>query len=91
MWNLADKNRIEITIFGEQYLVKTSGSPAYLKRLAAQVDERMRDLAERHPQLGTSKIAVLCALNMADELSRAQDPKKRDGGSKRDQTSRDGG
>ncbi|HSN69066.1 MAG TPA: cell division protein ZapA [Thermoanaerobaculia bacterium] len=61
---------VSVEIFGETYNVRGEGDPAYLTELARTVDDRMREIA---PQVATgdpTKIAILAALNIADEFSR---------------------
>jgi cell division protein ZapA len=61
---------VTVEIFGETYNVRGEGDPAYLTELARIVDDRMREIA---PQVATgdrTKIAILAALNIADEFSR---------------------
>ena len=43
-----------------------------LAELAAQVDRRMRELAGHAVTADTGKLAILVALNLADELSRRE-------------------
>lgn len=65
-----EKNRVRVSIFGEEYVVKGSASPDDLLELATYVDERMRALSRHNPRLGTMKLAVLTAMNLADEVFR---------------------
>jgi cell division protein ZapA len=58
----------EIEIFGAVYPVRGDKDPEYLQELATLVDERMRDIARQVQTVDTGKIAVLTALNFADEL-----------------------
>lgn len=44
--------------------------PDHLRQLAGQVDTKMRDIADQVNTLDTAKIAILAALNLADELDR---------------------
>ena len=48
-------------------------TPAYVAELAAYVDEKMRLAARESPAGDTLKLAVLAALNIADEFFRACD------------------
>ena len=41
--------------------------------LASYVDRRMRMVQQRNINLSTSKVAVLTALNLADELNKLQE------------------
>ena len=68
-----DESRIiHVEIHGQQYPIRSGLDPAYVAELAAYVDTKMR-LASRETTAGdTLKIAVLAALNIADECFRAQ-------------------
>ena len=68
-----DESRvIHVEIHGQQYPIRSGLDPAYVAELAAYVDTKMR-LALRDTNGGdTLKIAVLAALNIADEYFRAQ-------------------
>ncbi|MBI5190883.1 MAG: cell division protein ZapA [Nitrospirae bacterium] len=64
-------NNTEVEIFGGTYTVKGDSDPAYVRELARYVDEKMRTLSRKSPHaIGVQKIAVLAALNIADELFR---------------------
>lgn len=63
-------NRIQVSIFGEEHTLKGPASPEHLRRLAKYVDNKMQQINNSAPRLGTSRIAVLAALNIADELFR---------------------
>jgi len=60
----------EVEIFGQTYNVRGEGDPDYLTELARFVDSRMRDVAAQVVTLDPMKIAILAALNIADEFSR---------------------
>ena len=63
---------IHVEIHGQQYPIRSGLDPAYVAELAAYVDGKMR-LASRETAAGdTLKIAVLAALNIADECFRAR-------------------
>ncbi|MBO8158597.1 cell division protein ZapA [Thermosyntropha sp.] len=66
-------NKVNVEIFGENYVVKGEESPEYIEMLAAYIDKRMRLIHQRNPNFSTAKIAVLTALNLADELNKLQD------------------
>lgn len=66
-------NRITVRIAGEEYSLRGDGDSDYLEGLAARVDARIRELAKANPQLGLSRIAILCTLNLADELAKLED------------------
>jgi cell division protein ZapA len=60
----------QVEIFGTSYLIRGGQEPQYLTELAAEVDRRMRELAEHLPNAESGRLAILAALNLADELSR---------------------
>ena len=60
----------EVEIFGQTYGVRGEGDPNYLTELARLVDSRMRDVAAQVTTVDPMKIAILAALNIADEFSR---------------------
>jgi cell division protein ZapA len=60
----------EVEIFGQSYNVRGEGDPDYLLELARFVDSRMRDVSAQVATIDPLKIAILAALNIADEFSR---------------------
>jgi len=62
---------IPVQIQGQRYPIQTTLDADYVARLAAFVDERMRAAAETTPTGDSLRLAVLAALNIADELFRA--------------------
>ena len=67
-----DTRVVTVDIGGQRYPIRSALEPTYVAELAAYVDEKMR-LAARETTTGdTLKVAVLAALNIADELFRAR-------------------
>jgi cell division protein ZapA len=62
----------EVEIFGSVYNVRGENNPEHLQEVAALVDRRMREIAEKVATVDTAKIAILAALNIADELFRCK-------------------
>jgi cell division protein ZapA len=62
----------EVEIFGAVYPVRGNDDIEYLQSLAGLVDQRMREVAQHVRTTDTARIAILAALNLADELFRAQ-------------------
>ena len=61
---------VSVEIYGQIYNVRGEGDPAYLTELARLVDTRMREVADQFSTIDPMKIAILAALNIADEYSR---------------------
>lgn len=62
------KNRVTVTIMGEDYTIKGSSSPQMMEKAARHVDHLMRNLAANNRSVNKQRIAVLTAINLADEL-----------------------
>ena len=67
-----------VRIYGENYPLRTAEPAARLEELARYVDARMREVAASGKVVVTSKIAVLAALHIADELFRMREAPIRD-------------
>jgi cell division protein ZapA len=61
----------QVEIFGQVYAVRGSDENGHLQDLADLVDRKMREVAE-HVKGDTARIAILAALNLADELFEIQ-------------------
>lgn len=61
-------NRVTVEIGGQHLVLKTMNDPEYVESLAKIVDERIRNLAEKNPRLSISQLALLTAINLADEV-----------------------
>ena len=59
---------MKVDIFDQTYNMQAEGDEAYLRELAAFVDGKMRAVAEATRQVDSMRVAVLAALNIADEL-----------------------
>ncbi len=63
---------IHVDIQGQHYAVKSDLDPAYIMKLSTYVDERMRRAAVEVASADSVRVAVIAALNIADELFRAR-------------------
>ena len=68
-----DGRVIPVEIHGQRYPIRTSLDQDYVARLAAYVDEKIRVAGETTPTGDSLRLAVLAALNIADELFRRRD------------------
>ena len=65
--------KITVEIYGEKHVVRGERTAPYIHGLAHEVDKKMRLIAQRLPRLGVQQIAVLTALNLADELAKLRE------------------
>lgn len=70
---MSDKNKISVEIFGQMYTVKGDTSAQHVRLVAGYVDDKMRQLSTRAKSLDTNKLAVLTAVNVADEYFRLKE------------------
>ena len=60
---------VEVEICGQSFRVAAGeAAPAYIERLAGYVDERMQAIAQAAKTMPLTRVAVLAALNIADDL-----------------------
>ena len=60
---------IEIEVYGQKYKIRVKGEDdeKYIGHLTSYLDQKMREIAVKSKSADTVKIAVLAALNIADE------------------------
>ncbi len=61
-----------VKIFNQTYDMRADDSD-YVERLAHLVDERMLEISQLTPTVDSLKVAILAALNIADELLAVQE------------------
>ena len=61
-------NSKKIQIYGKTYSLKSSSSEVDAEEVAAYVDSRMKELADARSKTTTLDLAILAALNIAQEL-----------------------
>ena len=64
------KNKLNVVIFGEEYVIKGEAEQDYMEKVASFVDKKMQQISNANPQLSAKQNAVLVALNVTDELLR---------------------
>jgi len=68
---MADKaNLVHVQIFGQTYAVKAGADAGYVEELAAHVDAQMQEVGRAAGAVDSLRVAVLAALNIADECFR---------------------
>ena len=67
------KRSVAVTIAGQRYTIKSDAEEAYVQTLADLVDARVRDVQRGAKAAPAHAVAVLAALQIADELARSRD------------------
>ena len=68
---MSEKNGVNIA--GKMYSIVGKEDKAYIQKIAAYVDEKMTMLMAKNSELTTERAAVLAAINITDELFKAED------------------
>lgn len=63
----------QVHIFGQVYTLRSRDDGERARRVAARVDQKMNDVADRGAGADSYRVAVLAALELADELVRAEE------------------
>ena len=63
---------VSVDIYDQTYHLRAH-DPAYIEKLAATVDSKMRAVSASGTTVDSLRVAVLAALNIADELLRLQE------------------
>lgn len=70
---------VKVQVAGQTLALRTDAAPAYMRELAKMVDARLAEVRDKHFGTGerrvvsTQALALLCALQLADELRQATD------------------
>jgi cell division protein ZapA len=71
---MAEKpNLVHVQIFGQTYAVRAGTDPGYVEKLAAHVDSQMNEVSRSSGAVDSVRVAVLAALNIADEAFRLRE------------------
>jgi len=63
---------VHVDIHGQRYAVRSDLDPAYITELAAYLDDKMRLASQEIQSVDVLRVAIIAALNVADELFRAR-------------------
>lgn len=62
-----EEARVKVSIFGQSYSIKGDAAPEYILELAAYLNKRMDEVSANITNGTTTQVAILAALNIADE------------------------
>jgi cell division protein ZapA len=71
---------VTVEIGGQRYPIRSALDEKYVTELASYVDQKMRAASDAAPSSDMLGLAVLVALNIADEFFRARDQRVSPGG-----------
>lgn len=70
------ENTVEVTILGRKITLRADGNEEYIRQVAQYVDERMEE-AQSSSKTSAINIAILAAMNIADDFFKEVGDKKR--------------
>lgn len=72
------KQTVTVNIFGEEYPIRGDADSDYIVSVASYLDDKMREISERNANKSPTKVAILAALNITDELFQARSASSRE-------------
>lgn len=73
MSNSSSKQRLTVTIYGQQYTIFGDETTEHIRHVASIVDEKMKEINHKNPLLDTNKLAVLTAVNIVSDYIKARE------------------
>lgn len=70
---MGTKNKAVVKIYGQEYAIVSDNDREHIQRVSNLVDDKMKEISAKDKKLSTAMIAVLTALNIAEELFREKD------------------
>jgi cell division protein ZapA len=67
------KKALDVEILGQKLTISSDAEEGYMLKVAGYVDEKMQALSRAQKPVNKSNIAVLAALNIADEYHRLKE------------------
>ena len=67
---MLDPTSVTVNIYGHEYTLKGEADADYVQEVARYVDAKMREIGSTSSVASTTKVAILAAINIADELFR---------------------
>ena len=62
-----ESNKVKVRIYGQEYTIAGEKEEDSIRKIAAHVNEKMRELGRSFSNNGQGTLAVLTAINLADE------------------------
>lgn len=69
------ENKVKVSIFGNEYSIMGDADQEYILKIAQYVNDRMQDISKNISSGNKVQIAILTALNIADEYFQLREMK----------------
>ena len=67
------KRALDVEILGQKFTISSDAEEGYMLKVADYVDSKMQELAQSPKPVAKANVAMLAALNIADEYYRLKD------------------
>jgi len=67
------KKALDVEILGQKLTISSDAEEGYMLKVAGYVDDKMQELMQATKPVAKSNVAMLAALNIADEYHRLKD------------------
>ena len=67
------KKALDVEILGQKFTISSDAEEGYMLRVAGYVDGKMQELMQASKPVAKTNVAMLAALNIADEFHRLKD------------------
>ncbi len=65
---MSESQTTTVQIYGREFKLRASEDGEYVQQIARYVDEKMRSISEESNMVANEKVAIMAAINIADEL-----------------------
>lgn len=67
------KKPVDVEIMGQKLVLRSDEEEGYVRRVAGYVDDKMQEVIKGTQSVGKANVAVLAALNIADDYHRLKE------------------
>jgi cell division protein ZapA len=67
------KKALDVEILGQKFTISSDAEEGYMLKVAGYVDSKMQELMQASKPVAKTNVAMLAALNIADEFHRLKD------------------
>ena len=64
---------VRVQVFGSEYRIASDTDPEHIREVASYIDQKMREIASALALRNRSTVAILTAVNLADELFKIEE------------------
>ncbi|MBL7686238.1 MAG: cell division protein ZapA [Deltaproteobacteria bacterium] len=70
------KRSYEVSILNQKFVIKSDAEERYIQKVSDYVNKKMYDITTASKSISSLRVAILVALNIADDLFKMKDKQK---------------